>query len=243
MSYTALIGGFLAGLLGGAHCIAMCGGFVAVLSGSGVPARAQGAPLLPAREIARRQLAHNVGRIATYAALGAVAGAAGGFALDAGAWMAVQRALFVLANLLLLALAAAIATGREGAAWLQRAGAVVFGRAMVAARPLLARPGTAARLAVGAAWGLVPCGLVYSVLAVALFAGGALEGAAVMLAFGLGTLPNLLAAGWLVARARSWLDSRFARFGAALLLAGFAAVGLWRALLGPMSRSQGAFCF
>jgi hypothetical protein len=81
------------------------------------------------------------------------------------------------------------------------------------------------------------------VLPVALFAGGALEGAAVMLAFGLGTLPNLLAAGWLLARARARLDSRAVRWGAALLLAGFAALGLWRALFGPLSRQHGAFCF
>ena len=102
-------------------------------------------------------------------------------------------------------------------------------------RPLLVREGAPARFALGTIWGLVPCGLIYSVLPIALFAGGALEGAAVMLAFGLGTLPNLLAAGWIVARARAWLDSRVVRYGAGILLAGFAAVGIWRALFGPMA--------
>jgi sulfite exporter TauE/SafE len=76
-----------------------------------------------------------------------------------------------------------------------------------------------------------------------LFAGGTLEGAAVMLAFGLGTLPNLLAVGWLVVHARTWRDSRIFRYGAGALLAGFAAVGIWRALFGPVAELHGPFCF
>jgi sulfite exporter TauE/SafE len=91
-------------------------------------------------------------------------------------------------------------------------------------------------------WGLVPCALVYSVLPIALFAGGAYQGALVMLAFGIGTLPNLLAAGWVVSRARAWLDTPIVRYAAASLLAGFAAVGIWRALFGAASLAQGPFC-
>ena len=91
-------------------------------------------------------------------------------------------------------------------------------------------------------WGLVPCGLIYGVLPIALFAGSAPAGGAVMLAFGLGTLPNLVAAGWVVARARAWQDGRLARYAAALVLIAFALVGIWRALFGPMSFAQGPFC-
>ncbi len=50
----------------------------------------------------------------------------------------------------------------------------------------------------GMVWGWLPCGLVYSMLIMALSAGGALEGGLVMLAFGLGTLPNLLLMGTFV---------------------------------------------
>ena len=58
----------------------------------------------------------------------------------------------------------------------------------------------------------MPCGLVYSILATALVTGDAAHGAAVMFAFGLGTLPNLLFAGalmrWLSARrAGGWMRS------------------------------------
>ena len=243
MPISALIGALLAGLLGGAHCLAMCGGFVAALSGAGKSPASQESPLRSAGALARRELPYNLGRVTTYVGLGAIAGGAGGAALVAGDWFEVQRALYVLANVFLLVLAWSIASGGKGVAWLQRVGAALFARVLPAVRPLLARDDAPARYALGTLWGLVPCGLVYAVLPVALFAGGAAEGAAVMLAFGLGTLPNLLAAGWIAARARARLDSPFVRDAAAVLLVGFAGVGIWRALSGPLASMHGAFCF
>ena len=243
LSLSALTAALLAGLLGGAHCVAMCGGFVMALSGAGIPPRDQGAALLPARALARWQLAHNFGRITTYASLGAIAGGVGGLVLGAGEWPALQRALYVVANLFLLALALAIAGRGSNVEWLQRVGAAVFARVVPAVRPLVTRGAASARFALGMLWGLVPCGLVYGVLPIALFAGSAPGGALVMLAFGLGTLPNLLAAGWIVTRARGWLDARIVRYGAAALLAGFAAFGIWRALSVAQPPGHGAFCF
>jgi sulfite exporter TauE/SafE len=84
--------------------------------------------------------------------------------------------------------------------------------------------------------------MVYAMLATALALGNPVHGAAVMLAFGLGTLPNLLAAGWVAGRARPWLGRPAIRYAAAALLAGFAAIGIWRALWGPMALAQGPFC-
>jgi hypothetical protein len=243
MPVSALIGAALAGLLGGAHCLAMCGGFVAALSGGAAARRAPQAKLLPARVLAWRELPYNLGRVTTYAGLGAVAGGAGGALLGAGDWLAVQRVLYVVANVFLLALAAAIISEGKGWAPLQRAGAALFARALPAVRPLIVRDDALSRYAVGAIWGLVPCGLVYGVLPIALFAGGALAGATVMLAFGLGTLPNLLAAGWIVSRVRSWVNPRTVRFASAALLAGFAVLGIGRALFWPPAALQGAFCF
>ncbi len=243
LSLSALTGALLAGLLGGAHCVAMCGGFVAALSGAAMPASGEGAPLLSVRALARRQLPYNLGRITTYAALGALVGGVGGAALGTDEWPTVQRVLYVIANLFLLALAFAIAGRGLTGEWLQRIGATVFSRVVPAVRPLVGRNTASARFTLGTIWGLVPCGLVYSVLPIALFAGNAPAGALVMLAFGLGTLPNLLAAGWLVTGARSWLDARVLRYGAATLLAGFAALGLWRALSGALPSGHGAFCF
>lgn len=244
MALSALIGAWLAGALGGAHCLAMCGGFVvAMTGGGGVQGGAQGAPLLPARSLIWKQLPYNLGRVATYAVLGAIAGGAGAAALSAAEWLPVQRSLYVIANLFLLALAATIAWNRAGITSPQRAGASLFARFLPAVRPLQVANSLPARYALGMIWGLVPCALTYGVLPIALFSGGAYQGAAVMLAFGLGTLPNLLAAGWIMVRARRWLDARVVRYAAAALLAIFAAIGIWRALFGPMSRAAGAFCF
>ena len=238
MSLSALIGAFLAGILGGVHCLAMCGGFLAALAGSG----SERQPLLSGRALAVRQLPYSVGRIATYTAIGGAFGAIGSASLLAVDLLAVQRALFVIANLFLLALGIGIAWPRDAVLPLQRPAAALFVRLAPAIRRLSQRDSIGARCALGALWGFVPCGLVYGVLPVALFAGGGIEGAAVMLAFGLGTLPNLVAAGWAFSRARSWLDARSVRYAAAALLAGFALFGIWRALFGPMSSAQGPFC-
>ena len=242
MALSALIAALVAGALGGVHCLAMCGGFVAVLSSA--PSRRAGdpLPLQPAARLAWQQVPYNLGRIATYAMLGAIAGGVGAAALAGAQWLPLQRALYVVANVFLLAVGIAIAGRTAEIAWLARAGGALFARASPAIRPLLQRDGVASRFVLGMIWGLVPCGLVYGVLPIALFAGSAAAGAAVMLAFGVGTLPNLIAAGFVVARARPWLASRRLRYAAAALLVAFALVGLARALFGPMAHGQGAFC-
>jgi sulfite exporter TauE/SafE len=77
----------------------------------------------------------------------------------------------------------------------EAAGRPVWRRIEPIARRMLPIESTAKALGAGLAWGWVPCGLVYSMLVLAAASGSAAEGALVMAAFGLGTLPNLLAAG------------------------------------------------
>jgi uncharacterized protein len=97
-------------------------------------------------------------------------------------------------------------------------------------------------LAVGALWGWLPCGLVYSLLATALLAGSAAGGAVVMLAFGLGTLPNLMAAGMASNRVQAVFRERAVRQLAGGVVASFGLVGLARAAsLGEHIR-QGLLC-
>jgi hypothetical protein len=91
-------------------------------------------------------------------------------------------------------------------------------------------------------WGFTPCALIYSVLPVALLAGSAMDGALVMLAFGVGTLPNLLAAGWLMGRVQRWLDRTALRYGAAAVVGVFALLGLYRAWFAPETLGDGPFC-
>jgi sulfite exporter TauE/SafE len=237
MAISALIGAFLAGALGGVHCLAMCGGFVTAFSGSGAAAK----PLLPARSLALRQLPYNLGRITTYA-VWARRSARPAASRCCRRLAAAAAGLFVVANLFLLALAAAIAWRREGAAALQVAGAALFRRVAPAVGALATSDALPARYAVGLVWGLVPCALIYGVLPIALFAGGPAQGAAVMLAFGLGRC-NLLAAGfWSRARAPR-LDGRPARYLTASAHRGIRRHRIWRALFGPVGAGHGAFCF
>lgn len=235
MPQSALIGAFLAGLLGGLHCFAMCGGWLAVT------AAAPTSVLRPAAAVRAGQLASHAGRLTTYMLLGAMFGAAGGAAF-ALAIAPVQRVLYVVANLLLLLLAWSIAVRGIEYAPLERAGLAVFRRLLPVVSRFAPRNGIGGRYLLGVVWGFTPCALIYGTLPVALLAGGAADGALVMLAFGVGTLPNLLAAGWALARTRRIFAQPVYRYAGAGIVAAFALAGLYRAWFAPYSLGQGPFC-
>ncbi len=206
---------FLIGLAGGVHCVAMCGGIVAALH-------------LRGRQPIGRQLVCSLGRIASYACAGAVAGGVGGLALLYDGLLPARILLLVAANVLVILLGLYLAGLGTAVLALERAGRVVWrGLTILGAR--LAPADTAARaVGVGLAWGWIPCGLTYSALGTALVSGGAARGAAVMAAFGLGTLPNLLAAGLAANRFQSLLRRPRARLVAGLAVVLLGVFGLAR---------------
>lgn len=173
---------FSLALAGGLHCAGMCGGITGTLQ------------LNRPRDVPAARLAagYHLGRITSYALAGALAGSAGA-TLYAADVMPVQAALLLVGSLTLLAVGATM-FGRN--AWLKRiepAGVWIWrGIAPLARRVYPPRTGGQA-LAAGLALGWIPCGMVYAALPLALVAGGPLHGALVMLAFGFGTLPNMLA--------------------------------------------------
>ncbi len=176
---------FIAGVAGSAHCLAMCGG----LSGA-LGMRARQAGIAPARALAH-QLAQQAGRVGSYALAGALCGAFGaalGNLMDV-----VQVTLFarVLAGLTLIAIALRVLFGWQLLAPLERLGARAFARLSPLARNA-AGSGLGGSLLLGAVWGWLPCGLVYSMLAFAAFSGNALDGALILMLFGLGTWPAML---------------------------------------------------
>ena len=236
MPQSALIGAFLAGLLGGVHCLAMCGGWVALAGRPPGPV-----PLVPAGTLRAGLAASHAGRLTTYVVLGALFGAAGGAAL-AASLAPLQRGLYVAANLLLLLLGASIALRGIEFAPLERAGLAAFRRLLPAVKRLAPERGIGGRYVLGIVWGFTPCALVYGVLPVALFAGSAGEGALVMLAFGVGTLPNLLAAGAMLGGARRLFAQAIYRYVAGGVVAAFALAGLYRAWFVPSALGQGPFC-
>ena len=200
------------GFLSGVHCMGMCGGIACAFSarGGGVS----------------RQLAFNFGRIASYAAAGAGAGLLG----SAGAWAAgaapAQTALYVLANVMLVLVGLHLAGAGRLLGGIEALGAPLWARLQPLAARLLPARSPPQAFAAGLVWGWLPCGLVYGALAAAAFAGGPANGALAMLAFGLGTLPNLLAAGLAAARLRAFTARRAVRLAAGGVVFGFGAVGL-----------------
>ena len=226
---AGLLAAALAGLTGSLHCLAMCGGYVAMSSGSASQ------PLLPARRLRTGQAMTHLGRLTTYALLGAAVGAAGGAAF-AVEWPAAQRFLYVLANAVLLASAVRMLRPALAAPALERAGLAVFRHAAPLARPFIGGAGLGGRYMLGMLWGLTPCALVYSLLPVALLSGGARSGAAIMLGLWLGTLPALTLAAGLAHR----LATPQTRRVAALVIAVFALAGLYRAVFLPLA--SGPFC-
>jgi sulfite exporter TauE/SafE len=214
---------FLIGLAGGVHCVAMCGGIVAAL-GLGAP-EALG---LTARAGLLRQLAYSLGRVGTYTCAGALAGGLGGLGIGAGGVLPVQILLLVIANALIILLGLHLAGLGSAVLAFERAGGVVWrGVQRLGARLVPASSGLRA-VAVGLTWGFLPCGLVYSVLATALVSGSAARGALVMASFGLGTLPNLLAAGLAAESLRRLVRKPLARRIAGLVVVLLGLVGLAR---------------
>ena len=194
------------GLASGFHCAGMCGGISA------------GFTLIRKQTLWKRQLAFNAGRITSYAAAGALAATLGSAAAYAASVLPAQIYLYFFAGGFAL-LAGMHLWGGLPLSRLEKLGMPLWRRVQPVAARLLPARTLPQSYAAGLAWGCLPCGLVYGALTPAIFAGGALEGAAAMAAFGLGTLPWLLASGVLAAKFRSLLSVRRAT-GMALIAAG-----------------------
>jgi sulfite exporter TauE/SafE len=220
MPETGYIAVFLIGLLGGTHCVSMCGGIVGALTVQ-----------MPAD--ARRQwplhLAYNLGRLGTYAMMGAALGAVGTAGLLLNDVLPVQLGLYVLANLMLIALGLYLTGFTQLLAPIERAGARMWKRVQPLTRRFLPARRVSQALPLGLLWGFLPCGLVYSVLTTALLTGSAARGAGMMLAFGLGTLPNLMLAGMLFKRFREVTRNNRLRLAAGLIVLSFGVFGLYHA--------------
>lgn len=214
---------FVAGLASGVHCIGMCGGIVTAFGTRRVIALHS----LPAHQPdAARQIAFNAGRIATYAALGAAAGLAGGAATWLSGALSAQTALYVLANAMLVLAGLYLAGLATPLSRLEALALPVWRRLQPHAARWFAASTLPHSFGAGLAWGLLPCGLVYGALAAAAFAGTAIGGALTMLAFGAGTAPTLLGAGFAAALLRRQLARPAARLSAGAILFGFGVFGL-----------------
>ncbi|WP_370660021.1 sulfite exporter TauE/SafE family protein [Massilia horti] len=231
---------FVIGLFGSVHCVGMCGGIVGALSAAPALARSARPFPVPVRHAGVKRTAHlnvaayNLGRIGSYMAAGALAGGVAG-ARTLSALPSLQLAAYWLANLMLVALGLHLMDAWRALEWLEQGGRALWRHVQPLTRALGPVGGPGKMFVAGTLWGWLPCGMVYSVLFTAMLSGSAASGAAVMLAFGLGTLPMLLSLGLAGARLRTLLQLRKVRLLSGLLVAGFGLAGVARAVGGMPS--------
>ncbi len=217
------LGAFLlVGLLGGAHCIGMCGPLVAlygdrmesVATGTNPGSPAPDGGHLPSRYLLRQHLLFNVGRAASYTVVGAVLGGAGAVLYGAAGLAAVAgpvRAVVGVATGLVVASAGAgyLVYGRAGSHSMPLVGEL-FTRVHGAITPRLDRLVGGPRVAaLGAVHALLPCPLLYPAYVYVFARGSPATGALALGTLGLGTIPSLLVAGTAVGSlstdSRVWL--------------------------------------
>jgi hypothetical protein len=212
----------------------MCGGFVASTFASAPQSPVRRSPFLAA-------LTMHAGRLASYGAAGAIAGAIGAtpaMVLGSARFQAVLFSLGAIALIITGLRIAGIGLVRPAVTALS---VPLWRRMTAAARRMGTADSYPKKLGLGFLWGWAPCALVYSALPLALVSGSSMGGALVMLAFGMGTLPALLGAGWLIGRGAALSPGPVARriAGGAIVL--LAIAGILQAL-GVADTALGAFC-
>ena len=216
---------FLVGLLGGVHCIGMCGGIVSALT-LGLPRRQEH----PIASMLPFQLAYNLGRILSYVVAGAIMGGLGMLLAHLMPIYLAQRLLLALAGVFMILLGLYLGGWWQVLNRLEAAGGRVWSWIEPLGRKLLPVRSTGQAFLVGAVWGWIPCGLVYTMLVNSVSAGSMLKGAGIMLAFSLGTLPNLLVIGVLAGAAARLTGNATIRKAAGILVLLFGVLTLWRAI-------------
>ncbi len=182
--YTAL----MIGLLGSAHCIGMCGGIVGAINSS-LPF-----PTHSRRFLISHHLTYNAGRIASYMAAGALAGFVGS-QLSIFSLGTIVPVGHLVAGLFMIALGFYLAGWWQAIAGIEKFGLHLWRRIEPLGRHLLPANTPLRTFGLGLVWGWLPCGLVYSALALSIISAQVHQGVLIMLGFGLGTLPALLAMG------------------------------------------------
>lgn len=211
---------FLAGLLGSGHCFGMCGGIAA-----GLGAMAKGRAILPA-------LQFNLARLASYTILGLVAASVLG---GISSLVPIGRWLRLLTALMILLIGLKFLFNFSGVGFIEKGGAGLWKKIAPVAMRAGSRQDAPGRLLLGACWGFLPCGLVYTVLMTAASTANPFSGAVTMLAFGAGTLPAMLGLTAAAPALSSFLEDRTVRrlIGFALVvLAAWTLVMMWSAMQG-----------
>jgi len=202
------------GLVGGPHCIAMCG---AACAGIGQAAGTRST---------YGMWTFQLGRVVGYSGLGALAAAS----VQGLGWLTVQssalRPVWSMFHVAVIVLGLLLMWNAQQPVWMEQAGKALWRKV----RGLVSNKGAGAPLLIGAVWTFLPCGLLYSALLVAALAGGPLEGAMVMALFAMGTSVSMMLGPWLWLRLRGNRNGDWGVRLAGLALAMSSGWALWMAL-------------
>jgi len=207
---------FLIGLLGSTHCVGMCGGIMGALSYAVPKEKRTPAKLFPLL------LCYNLGRIFSYTVAGGLIGATSWFL--AGQFPILGTALRFFAGLMLIAMGLYLANWWSALRHLERAGNTVWKHIQPKLSALMPVTSPWRALLVGTLWGWIPCGLIYSTLSWSATAANWQQSALIMLSFGLGTLPAVLATGIFLEGFKKLMQLKGVRISAGLLIILF---GIW----------------
>jgi len=204
----ALSTALLAGLLGSAHCLGMCAGISGLFAvNSGVASLRNELPFA---------LTYNLGRVISYAVLGIIVAAFGGVIVKASPNTA--GGIRLLSGVVIILVGLKVAFDLRALNVIERMGATLWSRIAPAAKKLVPVTSLPRALGLGLVWGWLPCGLVYSVLLIAATSAEPANGAAIMIAFGLGTMPAMVLTGLGAARLSELMRRRGTRLGLGLLI-------------------------
>ena len=216
---------FLIGLLGGVHCVGMCGGIMSALTLGIKPANISSpnqSGLFP------YLLSYNLARVLSYSVAGLIFGGVGAWVTDLVLFNQAQLFLKIIAGLFLMALGLYLANWWRGLSYVEQLGSNVWKFIEPVAKRFIPIKNIKQAFGAGILWGWLPCGLVYSVLIWSLSSGSAIKGGLLMLSFGLGTLPTLLAVGLFAASIKRFMQLQSVRVIAGILVLCF---GLYQILI------------
>jgi len=201
-----LAAAFITGFLGSAHCFGMCGGISGLFAVS--------ASVTSLRAQFPKALMYNFGRILSYAILGSVVALLG--KTTVALIPTITAPVRLASGILIILVGLQLAFGWRILAPLESAGAKLWNHIAPKAKGLVPVETATQALGLGLIWGWLPCGLVYSVLLLAATTAEPASGALVMVAFGLGTLPAMLATGMSASKLAQFMSGK--RLGAGLLI-------------------------
>ncbi len=224
ISYADAAAALTIGLMGSAHCAAMCGGIAGALSMGIDQDKKHRLPIITA---------FHAGRIVSYALIGLLLG--GLMVVAAEHIKPLSITLRIIAGVLLVAMGLYVGNWWTGLTRLEQIGVPLWSRLQPLTKKLLPVKSATGALALGGLWGWLPCGLVYSALGWAITADNTVDASARMLFFGIGTLPAMLTMSIAADSTRRLLQKQSTRRVAGVLLIAF---GLWT-LLTPVQQLTG----